>query len=285
MRAVRDLFHSTGVIISGQRLRTPYLLLAHIGKALARICSLLDGCAQRTRGGTPPGPHGRIIRKVLTERRPNVLAGMGLPRYVAVGLFPILNVNQFHASATNESRVFAGVGRERHRWGASCIAHAHRQPLPSRSSLPRLLVGDEALGILSGVFAHLWRYAGSFGDINSQSVRNTNWHSNRSRGCRAGDPINRSQRLRAAGRSKSSNRQPPRAAGHSRSGNHQLPRAGGRSRSCHRKPWSVAGRSRSSNRQPTRAAGECFEHAGQAIPPAWKPSSSKSSRRLLRLVR
>jgi hypothetical protein len=75
---------------------------------------------------------------------------------------PIHSVNQFQASATNESGVFAGVGRERHRWGASCIAHAHWQPLP-RSCLLRLrLVGDEALALLSEVFVHLWRHTGSF---------------------------------------------------------------------------------------------------------------------------
>src|SRR5215470_15059692 len=76
---------------------------------------------------------------------------------------PILSVNQFQASATNESGVFAGVGRERHRWGASCIAHAHWQPLPPRSCVLRLrLVGDEALILLSEVFFHLWRHTGSF---------------------------------------------------------------------------------------------------------------------------
>src|SRR5262249_26425100 len=72
-------------------------------------------------------------------------------------------MNQFHASATNESGVFAGVGRERHRWGASCIAHAHWQPFPPRSCVLRLrLVGDEALILLSEVFFHLWRHTGSF---------------------------------------------------------------------------------------------------------------------------
>jgi hypothetical protein len=76
---------------------------------------------------------------------------------------PTLGVNQFHASATNESGVFAGVGRERHRWGASCIAHAHWQPLPPRSCVLRLrLVGGEALILLSEVFVHLWRHTGSF---------------------------------------------------------------------------------------------------------------------------
>jgi hypothetical protein len=46
--------------------------------------------------------------------------------------------------------------------GASCIAHAHWQPLP-RSCLLRLrLVGDEALALLSEVFVHLWRHTGSF---------------------------------------------------------------------------------------------------------------------------
>ena len=76
---------------------------------------------------------------------------------------PILSVNQFQANATNESGVFAGVGRERHRWGASCISHAHWQPLPPRSCLPRLrLVGDEALVLLSEVFIHLGRHTGLF---------------------------------------------------------------------------------------------------------------------------
>jgi hypothetical protein len=73
------------------------------------------------------------------------------------GLFP--SVNQSHPSATNESGVFAGVGRERHRWGASCIAHAHWRPLPPRSCVLRLqFVGDEALAILREVFVHLWRH-------------------------------------------------------------------------------------------------------------------------------
>jgi hypothetical protein len=81
---------------------------------------------------------------------------------VTLRSIPIHSVNQFQASATNESGVFAGVGRERHRWGASCIAHAHWQPLP-RSCLLRLrLVGDEALALLSEVFVHLWRHTGSF---------------------------------------------------------------------------------------------------------------------------
>src|SRR5262249_26253829 len=75
---------------------------------------------------------------------------------------PILSVNQFHASATNESGVFAGVGRERHRWGASCIAHAHWQPLPPRFCVLRLrLVGDEALVLLSEAFVNPWLPAGS----------------------------------------------------------------------------------------------------------------------------
>jgi hypothetical protein len=66
------------------------------------------------------------------------------------------SMNQFHASATNESGAFAGVARERHRWGASCIAHAHWQPLPPGSSVLRLrLVGDEASILLSEVFVHL----------------------------------------------------------------------------------------------------------------------------------
>jgi hypothetical protein len=79
-------------------------------------------------------------------------------------VFPsVLNVNQFHASATNDSRVFAGVGRERHRWGASCIAHAHWQPLLLRFCVLRLrLVGDEALVLLSEVLIHLWRHTDSF---------------------------------------------------------------------------------------------------------------------------
>src|SRR5262245_44824264 len=76
---------------------------------------------------------------------------------------PILSVNQFHASATNESGVFTGVGRERHRWGASCIAHAHWQPLRPRSCVLRLrLVGDKALILLSEVYLHLWQHTGSF---------------------------------------------------------------------------------------------------------------------------
>jgi len=90
-------------------------------------------------------------------------AGSGRPTFVGSaavtltkGLFPILSVNQFHSSATNESGVFAGVGRERRRWGASCIAHAYWQPLPPRSCVLRLrLVGDEALIHLSEVFVHL----------------------------------------------------------------------------------------------------------------------------------
>lgn len=90
-------------------------------------------------------------------------AGSGRPtrrfsgRNVNKRAIPILSVNQFHSSATNESGVFAGVGRERRRWGgASCIAHAHWQPLPPRSCVLRLrLVGDEALILLSEVFIHL----------------------------------------------------------------------------------------------------------------------------------
>jgi hypothetical protein len=105
--------------------------------------------------------------EVLTERRTNLLAGMGLPlcrgewhprrfsgRNVNKRSMPILSVNQFQSSATNESGVFAGVARERHRWGASCISHAHWSRLR--------LVGDEALVLLSRVFAHLWRHTGSF---------------------------------------------------------------------------------------------------------------------------
>ena len=68
-------------------------------------------------------------------------------------------MNQFHASATNESGVF--IGRERHSWGASCIAHAHWQPLPLRFCVLRLrVVGDEASILLSEVFFHLWRHTG-----------------------------------------------------------------------------------------------------------------------------
>ena len=94
---------------------------------------------------------------VLTERRTNLFVGMELPLWRGQwsSLFRRFSgrnvMNQFHASATNESGVF--VGRERHRWGAWCIAHAHWQPL---------FVGDEALVILSGVFTHLWRHTGSF---------------------------------------------------------------------------------------------------------------------------
>jgi hypothetical protein len=77
------------------------------------------------------------------------------------GLFP--SVNQSQASATNESGAFAGVGRERHRWGASCIAHAHWQPLLLRFCVLRLrLVGDEALVLLSEVLIHLWQHTDSF---------------------------------------------------------------------------------------------------------------------------
>ena len=110
------------------------------------------------------------LREVLTERRTNLLpawsyrsgAGSGRPtrrlsgRNVNKRAIPILSVNQFHSSATNESGVFAGVGRERRRRGASCIAHAHWQPLPPRSCVLRLrLVGDEALILLSEVLIYL----------------------------------------------------------------------------------------------------------------------------------
>jgi hypothetical protein len=71
---------------------------------------------------------------------------------------PSCRVNLSTASATNESRVFAGVGRERHRWGASCISHAHWRPLPPRC----WLLGDEALALLSEVCVDLWRHAGWF---------------------------------------------------------------------------------------------------------------------------
>jgi len=72
------------------------------------------------------------LREVLTERRTNLFAAMELPlwrgkwsshfrrfsgRNVNKSAIPILSVNQFHSSATNESGVFAGVGRERRRWG------------------------------------------------------------------------------------------------------------------------------------------------------------------------
>jgi hypothetical protein len=67
-------------------------------------------------------------------------------------------VNQFHDSATNVSRVFTGFGRERHRWEASCISHAHGRPLPPRCSL----LGDETLTLSSEMFVDLWRHAGSF---------------------------------------------------------------------------------------------------------------------------
>ena len=84
-------------------------------------------------------------------------------RLSAAVTIPIVNVNQLHASATNESGVFTGVGRERHRWGASCIAHAHWHPLPPCSCVLRLrLVDDEALILLSEVFFRLWRHTGSF---------------------------------------------------------------------------------------------------------------------------
>jgi hypothetical protein len=79
------------------------------------------------------------LPEVLTERRTNLFVGMELPLWRGQwsSLFRRFSgrnvMNQFHASATNESGVFAGVGRERHRWGASCIAHAHWQPLPPRS--------------------------------------------------------------------------------------------------------------------------------------------------------
>ena len=63
-------------------------------------------------------------------------------------------MNQFHASATNESGVFVGSAS----LGASCISHAHWRPLPLRSGL----LGDEALALLSEVLIHLWRHAGSF---------------------------------------------------------------------------------------------------------------------------
>ena len=115
--------------------------------------------------------------QVLTECRTSLFAGMELPlcrgewsshfrRFSAHTVnkraIPILSVNQFHSSATNDSGV-PGVGRERRRWGASCIAHAHWQPLPPRSCALRLrLVGDEALILLSEVFIHLWRHTGSF---------------------------------------------------------------------------------------------------------------------------
>ena len=95
----------------------------------------------------------------------NLSAGLGLPlcRPTLIGpaavnkrSIPILSVNQFDARATNESGVFAGVGRERHRRGASCIVHAHWRPLPPHSCALRLrLVGDEALVLLSEVFFHL----------------------------------------------------------------------------------------------------------------------------------
>ena len=85
----------------------------------------------------------------------NLSSGMGLPLFSGLTI-PIVSVNQLHASATNESGVFAGVGRERHRWGASCIFHAHLRPLPPRSCLLHLrLVGDEVSVLLSEVFVHL----------------------------------------------------------------------------------------------------------------------------------
>jgi hypothetical protein len=99
------------------------------------------------------GRHG----VTAVSSHPRVSAAVTLTK----GLFP--SVNQSHASATNESGAFAGVGRERHRWGASCIAHAHWQPLLLRFCVLRLrLVGDKALVVLSEAFIHLCRHTGSF---------------------------------------------------------------------------------------------------------------------------
>jgi hypothetical protein len=147
-------------------------------------------CAAATRADALVGKLAKttaiavMVRRSSSNHSPHtppdeiLVAGMELPLYraqwsshrrrfsgrnVNKRAIPIFSVNQFHASATNESGVFAGLGRERRRWGASCIAHAHWQPLPPRSYLPRLrLVGDEALVLLSEVFIHLWRHTGSF---------------------------------------------------------------------------------------------------------------------------
>src|SRR6516225_838049 len=61
---------------------------------------------------------------------------------------PSCRVNLSTASATNESRVFAGVDG-----GHPCISHAHWRPLPPRCCL----LGDEALALLSEVCVDFWR--------------------------------------------------------------------------------------------------------------------------------
>src|SRR5215831_14809813 len=61
-----------------------------------------------------------------------------------IAVFIFLTMNQIHASATNEWESCRSRP-ERHGWGASCIAHAHWQPLPLRFCVLRLrVVGDEA---------------------------------------------------------------------------------------------------------------------------------------------
>ena len=133
------------------------------------MCASRDDRAHAACSKFSQNAAGRLRQPVLRLFRP----GMGLPlcrpirrfgsRNVNKRSIPILSVNQFQASATNESGVFAGVGRERHRWGASCIAHADWQPLPPASCVLRLrLNGDGASIRLSKVFVDLWRHTGSF---------------------------------------------------------------------------------------------------------------------------
>src|SRR5262249_2154670 len=65
---------------------------------------------------------------------------------------PSCRVNLSTASATNESRVFAGVGRKRHRWGASM----HLSCAPAAASGALLPAGRRSLALLSEVCVDFW---------------------------------------------------------------------------------------------------------------------------------
>ena len=164
--------------------RRTYRWPTEIARGARQNLFLLDGCASaassnlRTRGGTPLASSRRAAMIALmpncakfSQNAARIFlppwsyrsgAGSGRPtrrfsgRNVNKRAIPILSVNQFHSSATNESQSLPGSAGKGVVGGASCIAHAHWQPLPPRSCVLRLrLAGDEALILLSEVFVHL----------------------------------------------------------------------------------------------------------------------------------
>src|SRR5262249_40696737 len=71
---------------------------------------------------------------------------------------PSCRVNLSTASATNESRVFAGVGRKRHRWGASM----HLSCALAAASAALLPAGRRSLGSIERGVCRLLANAGWF---------------------------------------------------------------------------------------------------------------------------